>query len=402
MIYNVEVKNRIITLNSVIEEENGTSAQGVGGNKGDKVYFTLDAEWLELFGTTELKAMFIWKGKYYMSLLEMDKGGGQIYCDAPIIYNSNNFYLGIYAGEAADESPYKSTTRVEIPCKLSIRDYTNSPHDDYGGNYTDLANEAADRAESAATRAEEAAERAESIGGGSGGSVDIDSTLTQSGKAADAKVTGDRLKAVENVIADMNYKPITASMSVSPNISEIGSSVSRTVLSWSVSKSTKSIILTLPTGSSVSVNGNTSYTDTNTYITNKTWTLKATEENGKSDGTFATATVTASLSFLNGVYYGVSSNGSIDNEDSAEIFAFTKNLRSSKLTSFSVNAGDGEYIYYCLPSRMGTCSFKVGGFDGGFTLQSEGSFTNASGYTETYYIYRSDNASLGATSVTVS
>lgn len=168
MIFNVEVKNRIITLNSVIEEENGTSAQGVGGNKGDKVYFTLDAEWLELFGTTELKAAFIWKGKYYMSLLKADEEG-QIYCDAPIIYNSNNFYLGIYAGEDADEPTYKSTTRVEIPCKLSIRDYTNSPHDDYGGNYTDLAKEAADRAEEAAKKAElyggttseEAAERAE-------------------------------------------------------------------------------------------------------------------------------------------------------------------------------------------------------------------------------------------------
>ena len=199
----------------------------------------------------------------------------------------------------------------------------------------------------------------------------------------------------------MKYKPITASMSVNPNTREIGSSVSNAVLSWSVSKPTSSIILTLPTGSSVSVNGKTSHTDTNTYTANKTWTLKATEENGKSDGTYATATVTATLSFLNGVYYGVSSDSGIAASDSDAILALTKSLRSSKLTSFNVTAGAGQYIYYCLPKRMGTCSFNVGGFDGGFSLVSDGSFTNASGYAEDYYIYRSDNASLGATTVTV-
>lgn len=50
----------------------------------------------------------------------------------------------------------------------------------------------------AAKRAEEAAERAESAGGGGSGggggsTVEVDASLTQSGKAADAKVVGDRL-----------------------------------------------------------------------------------------------------------------------------------------------------------------------------------------------------------------
>lgn len=61
-----------------------------------------------------------------------------------------------------------------------------------------------ERVEQAAQRAEDAAERAEAGGGsGSGGStVEIDATLTQEGKAADAKATGDRLselsKEIEN------------------------------------------------------------------------------------------------------------------------------------------------------------------------------------------------------------
>ena len=207
---------------------------------------------------------------------------------------------------------------------------------------------------------------------------------------------GERLSILEKWMADENYVKITAILSVSPSTKEIGESVTNAQLAWSVSKETSSITL-----DDVLVDGKTSYFDPNTYTANKTWTLKATEKNGQSDGTCATVTATATLSFLNGVYYGVSSNGDIDNEDTDAIIKFTKSLRSSKLTSFNVTAGDGEYIYYCLPKRMGACSFKVGGFDGGFILQSEGAFTNASGYTETYYIYRSDNASLGATSVTV-
>ena len=192
-------------------------------------------------------------------------------------------------------------------------------------------------------------------------------------------------------MSDLNYKAITASLSVDTTVKELGGSVTGAKLSWSVSKATRSITL-----DGVAVDGKTSYTDPNTYTANKTWTLKATEADEKG----ATATATAKLNFYNGVYYGAAAEPAT--YDSAFILSLTKTLRSGKLTSFSANAGAGQYIYYCLPKRMGACSFKVGGFDGGFTLVKELSFTNASGYTETYYIYRSDNAALGSTAVTVS
>lgn len=45
--------------------------------------------------------------------------------------------------------------------------------------------------------------------GGSGGSgVAIDTTLTKAGQAADAKVTGDRLAALEQWMGGGNYAPI--------------------------------------------------------------------------------------------------------------------------------------------------------------------------------------------------
>lgn len=99
------------------------------------------------------------------------------------------------------------------------------------------------------------------------------------------------------------------------------------------------------------------------------------------------------------MYYGAAAAPSAI--DSGFIRGLAKTLRSSKLSSFTVTAGAGQYIYYCVPKRFGTCSFTVGGFDGGFDLAATVSFTNGSGYTEDYYVYRSTNAGLGNTTVGV-
>lgn len=229
-----------------------------------------------------------------------------------------------------------------------------------------------------AERAEEAAERAEAAADG----------LNEANE--------NRIKALEDAVADLNYKAISiSSFSASPSTAEMGSTVSSVTLSWGVNKTPTALTLD---GSIIGVNDK-SKTVTGTFKSNKTWTLKATDERD------AVATKTASLSFLNGIYYGVSVEP--NTYDSAFLLdgidrGLNKTLRNSKLTSFSETPGGDEYIYYCLPKRMGTCSFKVGGFDGGFTLVDTIAFTNAFGYTEDYFIYRSDNTGLGQTSVTVS
>ena len=46
-------------------------------------------------------------------------------------------------------------------------------------------------------------------------------------------------------------------------------------------------------------------------------------------------------------------------------------------------------------------SYGIQELPDGILDKYEGSFENASGYSEIYYIYRSDNASLGSTSVSV-
>ena len=132
----------------------------------------------------------------------------------------------------------------------------------------------------------------------------------------------------------------------------------------------------------------------NSIASNKTFTLTV------SDNKNNTATRSITFSFLYPKYYGAVVEPNVYDND------FILNLSGYKLASsrngtFNVNAGTNEYIYFCIPIKWGTPTFNVGGFDGGFFKVAEINFTNKSGHTEPYSIWRSDNLSLGSQSVTV-
>lgn len=114
----------------------------------------------------------------------------------------------------------------------------------------------------------------------------------------------------------------------------------------------------------------------------------------------ATASKTASIQWLNGVYTGAAAAPATI--DSAFIRTLTKSLQGGKDKTFTVNAATGAYIWYACPAGYGTPVFNVGGFDGGFGKVAILDYTNPSGYTESYQVWRSDNAGLGQTTVKVS
>jgi hypothetical protein len=129
-----------------------------------------------------------------------------------------------------------------------------------------------------------------------------------------------------------------------------------------------------------------------------TFTLGATG----SDSSYDTATAT--ISFRNYTYSGVSTNTNLGAAGLTGMGSYSTELRTNNAgDTFTATAGSGEYIYYAYPSKFGLSSFVVGGFEGGFSLLHAGavSHTNANGFTENYYIYRSDNANLGVVSVVV-
>ena len=203
---------------------------------------------------------------------------------------------------------------------------------------------------------------------------------------ANEKNTQD-IKELNTKIWDIQNPFDISSISVAPNISQMGSTVSAK-LTWNYTHST----IKSQTINNEAIE-NTLRTKTFTGVTTTTtYTLAATSNSDIKKSKSATIT------FANGVYYGKSTTSTYD---SALINSLTKQLSNSKGRTITVNAGAGEYIFYCIPSRLGACSFNVGGFDGGFSKVATIEFTNSDSYAENYDIYKSDNANLGNTNVTI-
>lgn len=347
----------------------------VCGNKTKyEIKFTFDAEW---DAYTVKTARFIWNGGY----LDVSFTGDL--CIVPAIYGADQVEVGVYVGESIH-----TTTGAIIPAKRSILCSGGTSHPESSGG-----------------------------GDASGGSnVILDTTLTLAGCAADARAVGERLAELEDRIgegggsgggsvdsdladrlakleADFNYTEIAiTSLTASPKTIEVGWA-GRIDFAWKTNK--------VPTelrwlGAVIDA------TKTSTYITKyadgkpskNSYSLSATDERGK------TVSKNVDVNSYYGVYYGVAAAKS--SYDSAFILGLTKSLQSSRATSFTANAGSGQYIYFCAPASFGSCTFKVGGFEGGFSLVKTISFKNTYGVEVNYNIYRSDNASLGSTSVAVS
>lgn len=120
------------------------------------------------------------------------------------------------------------------------------------------------------------------------------------------------------------------------------------------------------------------------------------------DGVQKTRDVT--LTYYNERLWGVSTNAAIDTDAEIDTFHTSQNkeISNTRVKTFTVTAGVGEYIYYIIPNRFGTPTFKVGGFEGGFSkVGSLVAYSNDRGYTENYDCWRSDQANLGTTTVEV-
>src|ERR1019366_1335305 len=111
------------------------------------------------------------------------------------------------------------------------------------------------------------------------------------------------------------------------------------------------------------------------------------------------ATTTLTIAWGQNIYYGLGSSGQSSQ-------TFIKSLNGvgsdSKITTFIVDAGATDYIYFAYRSAYGAANFWVDGWQGGFSLVSNSiSLTNHSGFTENYTLYQSNNSGLGNTTVNV-
>lgn len=178
----------------------------------------------------------------------------------------------------------------------------------------------------------------------------------------------------------LEYKSMTInSFTAAPSVAEMGSS--QTInLTWTLNKqATSQNINGAPvTGNSKQYTGVT---------TSTTYTLNV------SDGQ-TSASKSVSVSFANRIYYGAAT-------DLTTVTALTSLLSNNPERTITVDAGTGEYIVYAIPARLGDVTFFVSGFEGGFEDPVEQTLTNASGYQETYKVYRSTRAGLGETTISI-
>ena len=212
----------------------------------------------------------------------------------------------------------------------------------------------------------------------------------ESGKTVDEIIT-NLTTQVSNLTLIINNlsNPFTMNLYSDMSVLELGMAVDSINFSWTYNKIPFSQEFE---GNALDVSVR-NYNYTSLINTDTEFTLTAVPYDG---GPANVDTLT--IKFLNGIYYGVSSSTTYDD---ALIDSLMKDLSDNKSRTISVNALSDQYIYYCIPSRLGSLTFKVGGFDGGFDKVNTLSFMSSSGYTENYDIYRSDNLALGEISVEI-
>ena len=160
-----------------------------------------------------------------------------------------------------------------------------------------------------------------------------------------------------------------------PDVCEIGGS-ENVILSWNIQGTIAQITL-----DGQDVTGETQATKANVRE-NTSYLLNVADRRGN------TARATASVKFVNHVFWGTSASAEAT-EATLKGLDHTE-LSDVRARTFNVSP-DFEYIYYGYPKRLGTSEFKVNDFVGGFEDPEIVSVDNHAGFYEDYYIYRSAN-----------
>ena len=196
--------------------------------------------------------------------------------------------------------------------------------------------------------------------------------------------------AIDKILAKIYYeepKITSFTMTPSTDVYEIGTVIPADTIefSWAVNKEIKSQALT-----DCTIAADDRYAVYGAELSNtKTFVLTV------SDGENA-ATASKKISFLNKGYWG---SAAIPDEYNSE---FVLGLSGSKFVTgkagtYSMSVVAGEYGFLALPTSFGTVSSVwIGGFEVTVETAATISFTNASGKTSSYNIYKTGRSGLGS------
>lgn len=181
--------------------------------------------------------------------------------------------------------------------------------------------------------------------------------------------------------------PVITSFTNNVNNVEKGCVVNTVTLNYDTNKDMTYLSINNGVGS---VLGTTSKTLTNLNITNDiTYTITARDDQETE------VTKSTSIKFLDKIYFGSSSSDSITN---AQILSFDSKLASNYTLTNTFDCSGGKYIYIVVPKAFGltTSKFKIGGLDNSAWSTTEITFTNASGYTSQYVIFKFNELQNGS------
>jgi len=195
-----------------------------------------------------------------------------------------------------------------------------------------------------------------------------------------------RLAALEYVLPDIS------GLSNSVGTVEKGTTVNTVPLSWTLNK--------VMTTESISAPGPGAITPTLTAysVTGLSLTSDQSFTVTVGDGTNTDAATTSVL-FRNKRRWGVSATATAD---AALIDALAGSEFSTSRAQTRSMTGAAEYLYFAWPSTFGTPSFTVNGLPVTGWVQTVVSYTNPSGFTENYDVWRSQYAQTGTFTVVVS
>lgn len=199
--------------------------------------------------------------------------------------------------------------------------------------------------------------------------------------------------ALDKILSKIYYiEPKITSFTMTPPATEyeIGTVVDDLQFNWSLNKEIVSQSLTDCT---ITVDDR-SATYSESLKNTKTFTLTI------SDGE-KSATASKTIKFLNKAYWGSAEEPT--DYDSAFILGLSSNkLSSGKNGTYSMTVGNGQYGYLALPTSFGTVtSCWIGGFEVSLSNCGSIAFTNASGNTSSYTIYKTERSGLGSISMEI-
>lgn len=185
----IALKTRLIdvtVLNKIATAD--PNALYVCGNSDYAVAFDFDEEWEEYDSKT---ARFSYDGAYIDVVFQGNE------CPIPVLSNVYWFKVGVFAGDLRTTTPAYVAATKSILCEGGS---PAAPSDDVYNQLMALINVLTEEMVKTINGVEPDENGNIQIEGGAG--VAVDATLTESGKAADAAVVGQRITEIDNAIFD--------------------------------------------------------------------------------------------------------------------------------------------------------------------------------------------------------